>query len=242
VAMLGDSLRRRRPKDKPAPTARKPTRRTGGGGFLFWLRWLGIAVLAAAVCFGVGFLLSTLVLFPKPDTAGTGIEVPRLYGLDRSEADAELSEAGLEVGPVTELASLEAPRGRVLAQDPIPGQQLRRGAAVSYVISSGRPEIRVPPVAGLTAGTARELLEDAGFEVEIEQVRTRDVEEGSVTRTDPEGGTPLTLPARVSLIIAAGAPVDSVAPGDSTAARPDSLREVRPLRPDAAADSGAGAG
>lgn len=238
--MLGDSLRRRRSQRPAAPKRAKNPRRPRGRGWpsFSWLRWLGYAVLVLVASFGIGYLLSTLVLFPRPETAGAGIEVPRLYGLERTRAEETLREAGFAAGPVMELASLETEPGRVLAQDPIPGQQLRRGASVSYAISSGPPELRVPPVTGLTAGAARELLEAGGFEVEIEQIRTAAAPEGTVMRTDPEGGSPQRLPARVSLVIAVGLAADSLGQATDSLGQPiDSLAEPNDAAGDASRDS-----
>jgi len=159
--------------------------------------------------FLVGYLLSTLVLFPRPDTAGTAVAVPSLYGERQTRAESTLRDAGLEVGQVTEMASLEADRGRVLAQDPIPGQRLNQGAAVSFAISGGPPELRVPPVTGMHVASARELLESVGFSVDIRQVESSSAREGTVTRSDPSEGVARPLPAAVTLLVGAGPPPDT---------------------------------
>lgn len=176
--------------------------------------------------FGVGYILSTQLLFPRPETAGTGIPVPSLYGTMQDQAEAAIREAGLLPGDVTPMASMDIRRGTVLAQDPIPGQQLRAGAAVSLAVSSGPPELRVPPLAGMNLESARELLESVGFDVDVQQVRTGDVPRGAVARTDPPAGAERTLPAVVTLLMNAGAPSDTTAadslPADSFPV--DSLR------------------
>jgi beta-lactam-binding protein with PASTA domain len=206
--MLGDSLRRRHTGTEPkARKTRRPRRR--GSGFP-WRDWLLAALVVILVSFGAGYLLATQVLFPRPVTAGTGIPVPELVGMDRAEAEAALREEGLQIGEVREVASLQVEPERVLAQSPLPGQELRSGATVAIGVSAGPPEIRVPPVAGLGAGTASALLEGAGFEVEIQQVRSRDVPAGVVANTVPGPGSALVLPASVTLLINAGAPVDSL--------------------------------
>jgi beta-lactam-binding protein with PASTA domain len=203
---LGDSLRRRRegpPKGRKEKPRRGPRYRGSGGG-IRWTTWLLAAVGVLVVSFGVGYLLSTQVLFPRPETAGTGIAVPTLYGEYRSEAEVAIREAGLVVGTVRDLPSMDTDSGRVLAQDPIPGQQLRRGAAVSFAVSAGPPRLRVPPVRGLGVGAARSMLESVGFVVELQQVRTDAVAEGLVARSEPEEGTARTLPAVITLVVSAG--------------------------------------
>jgi len=230
IAVLGDSLRRRHgagdeppPKRPEMPRPRRPGR--SGGRFHFeWWQWALAAVVILGGSFIVGYLLSTQVLFPRPDTAGAGVEVPSLYGDMQGRAESEVREAGLEVGRVTELASMEAERGRVLAQDPIPGQLLHRGAAVSFAISAGPPELRVPPLRGMHVSTARELLESVGFAVEVRHEESSSIPEGIVTRTDPSEGVARPLPAAVVLLVSAGPPVAPV----PESAEPEGVR-VRPI-------------
>ena len=103
--------------------------------------------------------------------------------------------------------------GQVVAQSPVPGQQLRPGATVDLVLSGGPPALGVPSVEGLGASSARTLLEEAGFDVAVQQVPAQ-VPAGAVSRTDPPPGTALTLPATVTLFVSLGPP--SVDPGLGT--------------------------
>lgn len=185
------------------------------------LRWLGIALALAGVAFGVGYLLSTQVLFPAPDTAGTGIPTPELYGLDVAEARERVAAAGLTVGAELPLSSLEAPAGEVLAQDPLPGQQLRRGAAVEITVSAGPPVLRIPPLVGLSDDEARGILEAVGFGVETEPTRS-ELPAGVVARLRPEAGTNQQLPATVTLLVSVGPPLVDSAAVDT--AGPDGVR------------------
>lgn len=178
-----------------------------------WLTWTGLALLVLLVSFGLGYLVATRIMFPRPVTAGSGVAVPSLYGQELAAAERALSGVGLRLGPVTQVASVRVSAGRVVAQEPIPEQQLRPGAEVALAVSTGAPEVRVPPVTGLGERTARELLEAAGFEVEARQVRSGGVAPGRVLRTDPEAGAVVRLPASLTLIINVGPeevePVDS---------------------------------
>ncbi len=165
------------------------------------------------VSFGVGFLLATRVVFPRPVTADAGVAVPALYGRERADAEREVAENGLAVGTVTEMASTTAPAGEVLAQDPVPGQELRPGAAVSFAVSSGPPDLRVPSLTGLGAATARALLERAGFQVRVQQVQDDRLPRGAVSGTDPESGTAMPLPASVLLLVSSGPSGGADSPG-----------------------------
>lgn len=221
--MLGDSIRRRRPvrrpgsKDQDEATVSKPGRpRPGGGRDRFpWLTWAGLAALVLLVSFGLGYVLATQLIFPRPRTAGAGVAVPALYGMEREAAEEALQRLGLRVGPVTDVASLRVRAGRVLAQDPVPEQQLRPGGEVGLAVSTGPPSVRVPPVLGLPASTARDLVEAAGFEVEVRQVRTTAAAQGLAVRTEPEAGSVVRLPATVELVVSVGPePDEAPDPGE----------------------------
>ena len=217
--MLGDSLRRRSQPSRKPPRPEKPRpRSTRTGGRLSWGRWLLYALGILVVSFGVGYLLSTQVLFPAPETAGTGIAVPELYGRTADQARQAVEKAGLVVADTSAMPSMEEPVGTVLAQDPLPGQQLRRGAGVAFTVSSGPPVLRVPAVIGLSRETARELLEGVGFGVATDPVASN-LPEGVVASTNPAAGSPERLPAVVTLGISIGPP-----PPDTLGSALDTLR------------------
>lgn len=223
--MLGDSLRRRRGaerKPRPEPGKRPRPERVPALWFPWW-QWLLAALVVLVVSFGVGYLLSTQLLFPPPATAGTGVPVPSLSGETRADAEAMLRELGLGTGEVVELASMEVGRGRVLAQDPLAGQQLRRGATVSFAVSAGPPELRVPPVQGMSPESARELLEDVGFDVEVGRVRAEGGTPDMVVGTEPAAGVARTLPATITIL------VNEAAADPPEPTTPDTLPEGAPL-------------
>lgn len=214
--MLGETLRRRNPA--PPSGARAEPARPRRSPAAWWARWLLAAVIILLGSFGTGYLLATQVLFPAPETAGTGVAVPDLYGADREGAERTLVAAGLGVGRITTLGSLEVPAGRVLAQSPVAGQQLRPGATVDLTVSAGPPELRIPPLEGLGENAARDLLEDAGFTVDVKQIPSP-APAGTVARTDPPSGTVSQPPATVTMFISVGPPTIDLGTGspDDTA-------------------------
>ena len=212
--MLGDSLRRRNAPTPPRPGTKpaRPPRAGRLGGLPGWARWILAALVILLGSFITGYLLSTQVLFEAPETAGTGVPVPDLYGIDREGAEAALADVGLGVGQVSLMPSSRIPAGQVLAQGPVAGQQLRPGATVDLTLSGGPPEVRVPPVEGLAQRAARDILEEAGFAVQIAQIPSPAVE-GTVARTDPVPGRATTLPATVTVFVSLGPPmVDTALP------------------------------
>jgi serine/threonine-protein kinase len=196
--MLGDSVRRRQPK-------RRAPRTSDGRGGGNWKRVITALGVALFVPFAVGYLVAVYVLFPPTEVSGSGTPMPDLIGRTTSEAQRALVAAGLGDMEITELPHPDVDAGAVIAQSPLPGQQLRPGADVRVALSSGRARVMVPDVLGFSADRAESMLTRAGFEV------TRSLEEspasaGRVIRTDPEPGQPRTLPASVTIIVSSGPP------------------------------------
>jgi eukaryotic-like serine/threonine-protein kinase len=213
--MLGDSVRRRQPKRTPRP-------RAAGDRSRSWKRLLPIAAAAVLLPFVIGYLLAVYVLFPPETVQGTGIATPQLVGLHASDAEravVALTLAGLEV---VELPHPNAAVGSVIAQSPLPGQQLRSGALVRVAVSAGRPRGVVPDVAGFPDERAFSLLTRLGFQVE-QRREYSSVPIGRVLRVEPAPGTMRDLPSTVLLIVSDG-PELIEAPDDIV---PDTLPPVQ---------------
>jgi eukaryotic-like serine/threonine-protein kinase len=111
----------------------------------------------------------------RPDTAvdlvvskgPLPIEVPDVVGDDREQAVDEIEDVGLE--PTVSTAYDDSvPKGEVISQSPADGI-LHRGDEVSLVVSLGPPLVDVPSVYRDFRDTAIARLEQAGFEVDVEQ-------------------------------------------------------------------------
>ncbi|MEA2348446.1 MAG: eukaryotic-like serine/threonine-protein kinase [Thermoleophilaceae bacterium] len=117
--------------------------------------------------------------------------VPSVTGLDRAEAENQLTDAGFTVSIVK--ADSEEPEDTVISQDPAAQTDVPEDDPVTLTISNGKlqPEA-VPNVGGLDEGRAVGRLNGAGFNTKIRQERVDDVtEDGIVLDQDPSGGEPL---------------------------------------------------
>nr|WP_139346703.1 PASTA domain-containing protein [Sinomonas mesophila] len=121
-------------------------------------------------------------------------------------AKAELMEAEMAVGTVTEAFDDTAAAGTVLRSDPAPGTPLRRGSAVALTVSKGPRPIPVPSVVGRSQSEALSTLRAAGLNpvVSSEEVNDRTVPKGSVAAQSPAPGTALTKGGEVTLTISKG--------------------------------------
>jgi hypothetical protein len=222
--MLGDSVRRRQPARLKAKPRDGREGRDGEApprsGRRRWLPLLWAVPAALVLPFVIGYLLAVHVIFPPEAASGPGVPVPELVGRSLVEAQAEMAVAGLGTMDVTELPHPTAPAGTVIAQSPLPGQQLRPGAGARVAVSRGRPRVLVPDVQGFAAERAETMLRRAGFDV-ARATQEDPLPEGRVVRTDPAAGEERVLPAAVTLVVSAGPPPPpEPLPGDTIPAPP----------------------
>jgi serine/threonine-protein kinase len=174
---------------QPAPAA-EPRRRRSAAPFL-------AALVAAAGLIGVG-------LFFLLGAASPGIAVPRVVGLERDQARAQVLAAGLRpefLGPDKD----PAPIGTVFRQDPNPGKLLGPNETVTMWISAGPGDVIVPALAGLTADAAKKSLQDAGLKLGTTSDRPDElVRAGVVLASEPGAGTRVPPGFAVNLVLSSG--------------------------------------
>lgn len=166
-------------------------------------RWL---LVGAAVLIGilVGFTL----------TRDTTTEVPGVTGNQLNVAIALLEQEGFKVGEVTRVQR-EAAANTVLEQDPAasPPEASLECAFVRFfcskpkvalTVSAGPGTAKVPSTAGLSSEEATEAVEVAGFEAQLSEVNSAQVEAGLVIKSDPSGGTTATRGSVVTLTVSKG--------------------------------------
>jgi eukaryotic-like serine/threonine-protein kinase len=179
---------------------RRQRRSEGNPATRLLLRLLVVGVLA----FGVGYLFTALFLFggARGDDIVT---VPDLRGRPQADAVRLAQQEGLLAEVGESLINPEVPEGYVLAQSPLPGEEVAPGSLVRLTLSAGRDRRPVPQVGTLTGEQARQLLTRAGFDVVVEE-RTDHAPAGRLLSMDPPPGTRLELPASVRLVVSAGPP------------------------------------
>jgi serine/threonine-protein kinase len=121
---------------------------------------------------------------------GTGrfVAVPPLANLSRAQAATRVADAGLDATFTAE-TSESVPDGRVVRSQPGTGDRVLRGRSVTVVLSSGRPPVPVPDVAGQPQQDAVATVQAAGLAPQVTEQHSDDVEPGLVISQDPPGGT-----------------------------------------------------
>jgi serine/threonine-protein kinase len=164
--------------------------------------WFGLGLTALAIA------LALLLL-----SGGGRVEVEDVVGQAEAVAVDRLEDDGFEVD-VDRQPDL-APVGEVIHQDPAAGAEADEGSTVTLTVSTGAPEVTVPTVRTFSEKRAvRELnragcgtREDTnlcGFNVEVREEASSQIDDGDAIRTDPAGGTQAEVGSRVLLFISSG--------------------------------------
>jgi penicillin-binding protein 1A len=149
--------------------------------------------------------------FGDPPPQAT-VAVPDAIDRAVEEVTEAIGEYDLHV--VAEEVEDHRPAGTVIEQEPEAGTEVLRGHFLRLQVSDGTGEPpEVPDVVGLDEEEARQVLEDADYEVEVELDEQEltlgpdddpdaiDPPDGSVTEQDPAGGTPLDPGETVTITV-----------------------------------------
>ena len=129
--------------------------------------------------------------------------VPSVVGLDRGQAEAALTVAGLVLGGVTEAYDASVTVGSVTAQTPASGADVARGSAVDLIISRGPESVAVPNVIGKAKAEAATVLEAAGFKVKSQNKDDR-AKKGNVIGQSPISGKLAKPGATIAITVSTG--------------------------------------
>lgn len=95
--------------------------------------------------------------------------------------------------------------GKVISQTPEAGTSVKKGDTITYVISKGQEELRVPDVYNHPEAEARSILEAAGFAVtNVDSEYSDTIPAGNVIRQSVEAGEYRTRGTVISLVVSLG--------------------------------------
>jgi eukaryotic-like serine/threonine-protein kinase len=96
------------------------------------------------------------------------VEVPALVGRSLEAASKVLSDNGLQRGLVSQIHTSQYAAGRIIAQEPAPGEQrIKRSTPLNFLVSQGEIEPRylMPDLIGRPAPPCLSRLKEMGFKV-----------------------------------------------------------------------------
>jgi eukaryotic-like serine/threonine-protein kinase len=137
------------------------------------------------------------------------VRVPDVAGHPVAAATAALQAAGF-VANTTQQASTTVAQGVVISTNPPGGQSAGQGSAIQVVVSTGQPQVTIPPVVGEDPATAGNQLGALGLKVTTLSESSSTITQGNVTRTSPPAGTPVTQGSTVTVYVSTGPPTVAV--------------------------------
>jgi serine/threonine-protein kinase len=177
-----------------------------------------IAQLPAAVRLKEGGTVAvTISGGPQP------VAVPDVQALTATDASALLQRLGLKVA-VSRHSSMTVPSGSVISSTPN-GGSLLPGQTVHLVVSTGKPTVAVPAVAGGSLATAQASLAAAGLGISEQTAYSDTVPKGSVISTLPPAGAAATVGSPVTVVTSLGPHLVTIpdVAGDSVGAASQTL-------------------
>jgi serine/threonine-protein kinase len=124
-----------------------------------------------------------------------GLALPNLVGQNISAVQQWASSNQITVQPTTVQSSQQ--QGTIVAQSPAPQTPVKQGATVSVSVSAGPPQVPIPDVTGQSCQQGQQTLQQAGFQVQVQQGFFGNVFGDNVQSMSPTGqapsGTTITL-------------------------------------------------
>ena len=165
-----------------------PRRGAGGFGLIFFMIALIIFASGAVVVYTV---------FMKPERISV---VPSF--IDKSAVEAVAEAERLELVVQVEQVASTLPEGRVLAQSPRPGTELRKGKVVVLQVAKGGELHPVPDVSGKSLSDAQAEIRAQGFALgDVVRIREGNIEPGSVIAQSPAAPANIAAGRKIDLLV-----------------------------------------
>ncbi len=131
------------------------------------------------------------------------INVPDVVGYEAATAKKTLERLGLRVEIVFEY-SYTVDNGAVISQSIKSGKSIKINSKIVITVSAGIEKKEVPPLIGLTAEQAEEMLADLGFETEIKEEFNSSYAKGTVCAQKQKAGTKLKTGSKITITVSKG--------------------------------------
>ncbi len=172
--------------------------------------FISIGVLCIALLAGAVWLTLAVISAPPPATL---VAVPDLSGMTLEQATETLQQKGLTLGVVTEVDSTAAMTGKVVEQRPSGRTQVAAETPTDIAIGRGVSTTFIPDVVGMTAGTARQMIDNAYLVYAEQPGPSSDPDKGKVIAQDPPPGNQATPNSTVTVTVGTGLTIVTVPQG-----------------------------
>jgi len=144
--------------------------------------------------------LVTIIVSVGPEA----FPIPYVLDIETERAIYVVEESGFTLGQLLEVNDENIPRGFVISQNPVAGTKMSPGTTVDLVVSKGPSLIEISDLSRKSPEDAIQILETLGFEYELIEEYSEDVEIGLVSGTLPEAGEIVTPDELIQVIISLG--------------------------------------
>jgi serine/threonine-protein kinase len=144
--------------------------------------------------------LVTIIVSVGPEA----FPIPYVLDIETERAIYVIEESGFTLGQLLEVNDDSIPRGFVISQNPVAGTKMSPGTTVDLVVSKGPSLIEISDLSRKSPEDAIQILETLGFEYELIEEYSEDIEIGLVSGTMPEAGEIVTPDQLIQVVISLG--------------------------------------
>ena len=148
--------------------------------------------------------LVTIIVSVGPEA----FPIPYVLDIEKERAVYVVEESGFILGQLLEVNDDNIPRGFVISQNPVAGTKMSPGSTVDLVISKGPSLIEISDLSRKSPEDAIQILETLGFEYELIEEFSEDIEIGLVSGTLPEAGEIVTPDELIQVIVSLGIKIE----------------------------------
>jgi eukaryotic-like serine/threonine-protein kinase len=136
---------------------------------------------------------------------GREVTIPKLVGMNPSEAERVGAASGLQVVIERQFYSPDVPEGRIMTQVPPPGSKVRRGWSIRVAQSLGPQRVAIPDVTGGSERIAELNIRRRGLSLgSVAHVNLPDVPLDRVISQSPPANASGVSAPKISLLVSDG--------------------------------------
>jgi beta-lactam-binding protein with PASTA domain len=175
--------------------------RGGGSSSRRWIPWvLGLVLVLGVVAAAAYFLLAG---------SGKTYAVPLVNNQPVAAARQQIAAAHLR-STVVNQPSAGVKSGLVIRSSPAEGNNVPANTLVTLYVSTGPSKVSVPNVQGKQQAAAEAQLQNAGFNVSVQQDTTSTQPAGTVVNQNPASGTMVEPGSKVTIFVSGAASIPNV--------------------------------
>ena len=148
--------------------------------------------------------LVTIIVSVGPEA----FPIPYVLDIETDRAIYVVEESGFALGQLLEVNDDNIPRGFIISQNPVAGTKMSPGSTVDLVVSKGPSLIKISDFSRKSPEDAIQILETLGFEYELIEEYSEDVEIGLVSGTLPEVGEIVAPDQVIQVIVSLGIKIE----------------------------------